>query len=769
MSATWTTDFANSIGVNTHASYDWSAYGNFTSLESALTYLSLTNVRDAVGTPEQVAFNQWMAANGIKADFYLVSPPSVMDQELAIINDAAATVGFVEGPNESDISPITYNGQTGLAATAAVQSYMYNWVHSNTTLNGNGKTTPVIQASFGDLNTFPTYGNHASSANYGNAHLYYGTGNNPGLQVAEFTADAASISPNLPMMATESGFATMPVAGSDGVDNLVQAKYELNILFDDWKLGIQKTYLYELVDQLSDPGNTNIQNHFGMFNNDWTPKPIATAIHDLHILMNDPGTPVGTAGTLPYTLTGMPSTASSLLFEKSDGTFDLVVWNDVRAWSATSPTEVNAPNVPVTLNVSVPTGTVKVFDPLLNGTTAIHVYQDGINDALSLPDHPLVIEIDPSGSSFTPSPNGTTITTAAGAPIIDQVGNAWTLVQSATQGLQIAINGVVDQITSNVVLLETLNGAMVQENTDSNWYSETVPNDSWVQISNPNAPPVIGSGSDTLVVKVSEDAYQGDAQFTVSLGGKQLGGTLTATSSHASGLNQSFTFKGDFGSGNHTVAVKFLNDLYGGAAGLDRNLYIDDIIYRGVDTGKNAPLYDNGTANFTVNGGTVPKVTETGDHGSLNRNLSQTGTVHVGSDTFVLKSGNVVTATLGTGVSTIGFVGPSALTLTSGSGQSTVTADTGNNKFTSGSGNLDVTGGGGTDAYVYHAGNGLLTLEDFSLPKGDTLTIDASLQGSMTQASDGHGGTLITFGSGPTHGVDIHTMTTMPASSIIWA
>ena len=36
-------------------------------------------------------------------------------------------------------------------------------------------------------------------------------------------------------------------------------------------------------------------------------------------------------------------------------------------------------------------------------------------------------------------------------------------------------------------------------------------------------PPTIGSGPDTLVLQVAEDAYMGDAQFTISIDGKQRG------------------------------------------------------------------------------------------------------------------------------------------------------------------------------------------------------------------------------------------------------
>jgi hypothetical protein len=90
------------------------------------------------------------------------------------------------------------------------------------------------------------------------------------------------------------------------------------------------------------------------------------------------------------------------------------------------------------------------------------------------------------------------------------------------------------------------------------------------------------------VLSISEDAYangdgtsdtQGDAAFTVSVDGKQLAGTFFATASHASGASQTFTFKGNWEPGAHTVAVSFLNDAYGGTASTDRNLYVNDITY----------------------------------------------------------------------------------------------------------------------------------------------------------------------------------------------
>ena len=87
-------------------------------------------------------------------------------------------------------------------------------------------------------------------------------------------------------------------------------------------------------------------------------------------------------------------------------------------------------------------------------------------------------------------------------------------------------------------------------------------------------PVTIGSGPDTLALQVSEDAWNGNAQFTVSVDGRQIGGTLTATASHAAGQTQIFNVLGTFAAGSHTATVNFLNDAYGGTPATDRNLYV---------------------------------------------------------------------------------------------------------------------------------------------------------------------------------------------------
>ncbi len=93
----------------------------------------------------------------------------------------------------------------------------------------------------------------------------------------------------------------------------------------------------------------------------------------------------------------------------------------------------------------------------------------------------------------------------------------------------------------------------------------------------PVAPPstvTIGTGPDTLALQVSEDAWKGNAQFTVAVDGKQIGGTQTAIALHGLGQTQIFNVLGTFAKGNHTATVNFLNDAWGGTPATDRNLYV---------------------------------------------------------------------------------------------------------------------------------------------------------------------------------------------------
>ncbi|MEO9190830.1 MAG: hypothetical protein ABI224_12665 [Acetobacteraceae bacterium] len=122
---------------------------------------------------------------------------------------------------------------------------------------------------------------------------------------------------------------------------------------------------------------------------------------------------------------------------------------------------------------------------------------------------------------------------------------------------------------------------------------------------------------------------------------------------------------------------------------------------------------------------------------------------------------------LGSGTVQMRFIGPSAVAVTGGTGTDTVTASSNNNGFIAGTGTLDVTGGPGSGQYVFPAGGGLLKVEDFAIGR-DHIVIGKSLQGATHQASDGHGGTMLTVGAAG-HGIDLVGVASLPASKITFS
>ncbi|MGK7869565.1 carbohydrate-binding domain-containing protein [Falsiroseomonas sp. E2-1-a20] len=104
----------------------------------------------------------------------------------------------------------------------------------------------------------------------------------------------------------------------------------------------------------------------------------------------------------------------------------------------------------------------------------------------------------------------------------------------------------------------------------------------------------LGSGPDVLRVALSQDAYKGDATFLLFVDGKQLGGLRSVDASHAAREKDFIEIRGDFDAGDHILGVRFTNDLWGGSAAADRNLYVDSLELNGANLNTQAALLANG-------------------------------------------------------------------------------------------------------------------------------------------------------------------------------
>ena len=247
-----------------------------------------------------------------------------------------------------------------------------------------------------------------------------------------------------------------------------------------------------------------------------------------------------------------------------------------------------------------------------------------------------------------------------------------------------------------------------------------------VEVSNAVPPPqtapkpvalTIGTGSDSLVLKISQDAYQGDAQYIVKVDGVQIGGTQTAQALHSSGQSDTVTVRGDWAAGPHTASVTFLNDAWGGTAATDRNLYLDGATYNGATvSGATLSLQSAGARDFSFTeappAGRTLKGTANADNLAGGAGADRLRGME-GNDTLKGADGNDV--------------------ISGGAGADLLDGGAGEDWLSGGAGADTLTGGLGADRFVIgtleHGGD---TILDFSSAQGDKLDVRAILGGAGT-------------------------------------
>jgi hypothetical protein len=167
----------------------------------------------------------------------------------------------------------------------------------------------------------------------------------------------------------------------------------------------------------------------------------------------------------------------------------------------------------------------------------------------------------------------------------------------------------------------------------------------------PPAPATLsaGEGPDELVLEISQDAYEGDAEYTVSVDGTRIGGTFAASAWRSAGQSDTLTVRGDWGPGEHRVEVTFLNDRWDGTADADRNLHLDGATYNGEAlAGAAAALMSTGSAGFVFSEAEAPEpepppAAEEGTDGTDLFDVTAAGGVFAGKggrDLYVFEAGD---------------------------------------------------------------------------------------------------------------------------------
>ena len=386
-------DFLAGIGVNTHMDATTTGYGDVALVRASLAYLGVSLIRDHAYDVSLAAYRT-LATAGIKFDLILDDDPKAELDSLAPIFPA---IRFAEGPNEVDYQPILTNGIANpVLAAVTEQASVAAALAATPALRG----TPLIAESMASADNLRAYAANLAHAKVANLHSYGANGASPGSVIAADVATARALSP-LPVALTETGYYTMPTDDS-GVDESVQARLTLDTLFDAVSSGITPTILYELLDEASDPGNTDGQLHYGLFHADGSPKPVATALHNLATILTTADATPGIAPLVTIDADDAPETAKTLTLQGAAGTVVAVVWAEPQIWDPVTHTEIAPPQTPTHLSLGSTIHSVLVFDPLL-GTAPIATYADISSLTLLLTDHPLLLQLS-AASTIVPTP-----------------------------------------------------------------------------------------------------------------------------------------------------------------------------------------------------------------------------------------------------------------------------------------------------------------------------------------------------------------------------
>lgn len=415
-------DFVESIGVNVHVEYTDGKYANAANVVKDLAYLGVDQVRDAslnVNNEGQDSYGV-LANAGIKFDMMLEGTSITSSLKLldSFVAAHPGSISAIEGLNEINNWPITYNGLTGNAAGVAYQNALYSAVKADASLS----KLPVFNLT-NDTSL-------AAKADFANVHAYPWAGAQAYATLKEALQTQTSAMAGKPAVLTEAGYYTLPNDTSSwgGVDYATQAKLTLNLLMDSIKLGMKQTYLYELLDAYADPSGADPEKHFGLFDINNNPKPVATALHNLTTLLADTGATATsfTPGTLNYTISGLPSTASSLLIQKSSGVYEIVIWNEPTIWNDATHKAIAAAATTATVSFGATAATVSVFDPLVDVTAKAALSSVG-QVTVSLTDHPIVVEVNLSAATAT----ATATTTVSSVDVLNARAGGDTLTGTA--------------------------------------------------------------------------------------------------------------------------------------------------------------------------------------------------------------------------------------------------------------------------------------------------------------------------------------------------
>jgi hypothetical protein len=347
--------FHDSVGIATHPTYKDTPYGIWNQVVAKFAELGVTHMRSAIYASNDPAWNAGHYADltaianaGVRLQLVIPHDCSP-DRDIARCLDAVKTkipfgsVEFLEWPDERDRS----GGTDWVSGLVSWGRSLYTHAKADPAL----QRLPVVGPSLVRNESAAILGDQSAHLDWGSIQPYTGAlSPNPAHIFAE-VARTRAVSGGKPVMAAEIGFHNALQASSPeqpAADEATAAVYTVRALLEHYADGIQRSYVYELVDESVDP--TSSGQNYGLLRTDFSPKPAFTALKNLLRM-------VGTAAPsrvtpLQYRVSGNTSDLRELVLQQDDRTYLLVLWRTASVWDRVAKQRLAV--APRTYTVEVP-------------------------------------------------------------------------------------------------------------------------------------------------------------------------------------------------------------------------------------------------------------------------------------------------------------------------------------------------------------------------------------------------------------------------------
>lgn len=320
----------DSIGVNVHLAYADTGYRRLPAVRQRLGELGVAHVRDGLlpdNLPQADALLR-LARAGVRSTLIAgeIDRPAG-DSVSWAAERLLPALDAIEGPNELD--------NQGRGDWPDVLRRYTPALRRSAMRDRRVKRLPILGPSFVQSESRDLVSSQVADWDLSSYHPYPG-GRPPESNAGEELQHVQAVDRGKPAVATETGYqnALRATTGQPPVSERAAGDYIPRLLLENFRLGVARTFIYELLDEKPDPDLRDPEQHFGLLRSDLTPKPAFRAVSRLIDVLRGGDSARAVGPVSPPAVEGVaaPGAVRHLLLQRADGWRVLALWRTEHVW-----------------------------------------------------------------------------------------------------------------------------------------------------------------------------------------------------------------------------------------------------------------------------------------------------------------------------------------------------------------------------------------------------------------------------------------------------